>query len=189
MQATKGNLDNMPNTPYWHSLLPEGKPVQIEADAKVFEQPVEVAIIGGGLTGMSCALHCLKAGLSVIVLEARGLADGATGRNGGHQWPEEFGRPNVVAIENHDVKETRKFISGLSAEWQKKISLQVCGALWPFSDSEEGDREFITTNLPNVKNLESKFKVLDTPKDDSDLPEYAADGGYVASIAAKLNPG
>ena len=87
------------------------------------------------------------------------------------------------------MKETRKFISNLSAEWQKKISLQVCGALWPFSDSEEGDREFITTNLPNVKNLESKFRVLDTPKDDSDLPEYAADGGYVASIAAKLNPG
>ena len=67
--------------------------------------------------------------------------------------------------------------------------MHVCGALWPFSDSEEGDREFITTNLPNVTNLDSKFTVLDNPKDDSDLPEKAIDGGYVASIAAKFNPG
>ena len=61
--------------------------------------------------------------------------------------------------------------------------------MWPFSDSEEGDREFITTNLPKVNNLDSKFKVVDTPEDDSDLPEKATDGGYVASIAARLNPG
>ena len=56
----------------------------MHVEVESFEEEVDVAIIGGGLTGMSCALHSLKAGLKVAVFEARGLADGATGRNGGH---------------------------------------------------------------------------------------------------------
>ena len=80
----------LPKTPYWHSLLPGGAPKQIEFDPASLTQEVDIAIIGGGLTGMSCALHALKAGLKVVVFEGRGLADGATGRNGGHAWPEEF---------------------------------------------------------------------------------------------------
>ena len=70
--------------PYWHTLLPGSKPVQIQTDTQSIEKEVDIAIIGGGLTGMSCALHGLKLGLKVVVFEARGLADGATGRNGGH---------------------------------------------------------------------------------------------------------
>ena len=75
-----------------------------------FDKERDIAIIGGGLTGMSCALHALKLGLSVVVLDARGLADGATGRNGGHCWPEEFQEQDTVAIENLDVKTVRDFI-------------------------------------------------------------------------------
>ena len=97
----------MPTTPYWHSLLPDGKPVQIEAPDEEFAKERQVAIIGGGLTGMSCALHALKLGLSVVVVDARGLADGATGRNGGHCWPEEFQDQDTVAIESSDVKTVR----------------------------------------------------------------------------------
>ena len=58
--------------------------VMISCPGEIFKKEVDIAIIGGGLTGMSCALHALKAGLKVLVFEARGLADGATGRNGGH---------------------------------------------------------------------------------------------------------
>ena len=100
-------IDKMPITPYWHSLLPDGKPVQTQADVGEFKKERDVAIIGGGLTGMSCALHALKLGLSVIVIDARGLADGATGRNGGHCWPEEFQDQETVAIESSDVKTVR----------------------------------------------------------------------------------
>ena len=97
----------MPTTPYWHSLLPDGKPVQIEAPEEELAKERQVAVIGGGLTGMSCALHALKLGLSVVVVDARGLADGATGRNGGHCWPEEFQDQDTVAIESSDVKTVR----------------------------------------------------------------------------------
>mgnify|MGYP006119996555 FL=1 len=43
----------------------------------------DVCIIGGGYTGLSCALQLAKRGYRVILLEARKIGWGASGRNGG----------------------------------------------------------------------------------------------------------
>ena len=43
----------------------------------------DVAVVGGGITGCSCALALARAGLAVRVHEAREIAGGASGRNGG----------------------------------------------------------------------------------------------------------
>lgn len=45
--------------------------------------PVDVAIVGGGVTGCACALALAEAGRRVRVYEAREIAGGASGRNGG----------------------------------------------------------------------------------------------------------
>ena len=42
-----------------------------------------MAIVGAGVTGCSCALTLAEAGLRVRVHEAREVAGGASGRNGG----------------------------------------------------------------------------------------------------------
>ena len=47
----------------------------------------DIAIIGGGFTGLSAALACAEKGLSVILLEARSIGFGASGRNGGQLIP------------------------------------------------------------------------------------------------------
>ncbi|MCG8708509.1 FAD-binding oxidoreductase [Brenneria sp. 4F2] len=44
---------------------------------------VDIAVIGGGYTGLSTALHCAKAGASVAVLEAKNIGYGGSGRNVG----------------------------------------------------------------------------------------------------------
>lgn len=44
---------------------------------------VDVAIVGGGFTGLSTALHCAQKGLSAQVLEARQVGFGGSGRNVG----------------------------------------------------------------------------------------------------------
>src|SRR5213593_1868818 len=44
---------------------------------------VDVAVIGAGITGVSCALALARGGLRVRVHDARGIAEGASGRNGG----------------------------------------------------------------------------------------------------------
>jgi gamma-glutamylputrescine oxidase len=43
----------------------------------------DVVVVGGGITGCSCALALAEAGLSVRLFEAREIAGGASGRNGG----------------------------------------------------------------------------------------------------------
>jgi gamma-glutamylputrescine oxidase len=44
---------------------------------------LDVAVVGGGVTGLSCALTLAEAGKRVRVYEAREIASGASGRNGG----------------------------------------------------------------------------------------------------------
>ena len=43
----------------------------------------EVVVVGGGVTGCSCALTLAQAGVRVRLHEARAIASGASGRNGG----------------------------------------------------------------------------------------------------------
>jgi len=67
------------DAPRTHSAwaLDENWPA-LEDDAET-----DVAVIGGGYTGLSAALHLAQAGVSVTVLEAKAPGWGASGRNGG----------------------------------------------------------------------------------------------------------
>jgi glycine/D-amino acid oxidase-like deaminating enzyme len=51
--------------------------------ARRLEGPPDVIVVGGGVTGCSCALALAQRGLRVRVHEAREIAGGASGRNGG----------------------------------------------------------------------------------------------------------
>jgi gamma-glutamylputrescine oxidase len=47
----------------------------------------DVAVIGGGITGVSAALHLAERGFNVALLEAEHIGWGASGRNGGQALP------------------------------------------------------------------------------------------------------
>jgi gamma-glutamylputrescine oxidase len=63
--------------PYW---LDEPAP---KLPTRKLQGPVDVAVIGGGVTGCACALELAKAGRRVRLHDARAVAEGASGRNGG----------------------------------------------------------------------------------------------------------
>jgi sarcosine oxidase len=48
---------------------------------------VDLAVIGGGITGCSTALNAAESGASVVLLEAKTIGWGASGRNGGQVIP------------------------------------------------------------------------------------------------------
>ena len=52
-------------------------------DTLAGDRSCDVAIVGGGYTGLSAALHLAARGVSVCLLEARRVGWGASGRNGG----------------------------------------------------------------------------------------------------------
>jgi len=64
---------------YWHDTveMPSGK------ENIPLPEKVEVAVIGGGYTGLSAALALAKHGVDVAVLEAETIGWGASSRNGG----------------------------------------------------------------------------------------------------------
>jgi gamma-glutamylputrescine oxidase len=64
-------------TPYW---LAEPAPRSPRGNGA---GPVDVAIVGAGVTGCACALELANAGLRVRVVDERRVAEGASGRNGG----------------------------------------------------------------------------------------------------------
>jgi gamma-glutamylputrescine oxidase len=47
------------------------------------DSAIDVAVVGGGVTGLSCALTLAEDGKRVRVYEARTIASGASGRSGG----------------------------------------------------------------------------------------------------------
>lgn len=77
----------------WYEDSVENRPTYPPLDSS---RRADVAIVGGGFTGLSAAAHLAKAGADVTLVEAHRFGDGASGRNGGQlgtgqrAWAEEL---------------------------------------------------------------------------------------------------
>jgi gamma-glutamylputrescine oxidase len=107
---------------------------------------VEVAVIGGGFTGLSSAYHIAQGapGKSVVVLEAKGVGNGASGRNGGMLLPNTANEYMQVP----STPEVHKEVYGASLESMQELvalakSSAVEGAVEPVGALEtlETERE------------------------------------------------
>jgi glycine/D-amino acid oxidase-like deaminating enzyme len=65
---------------YWHDTAPRFT----GAASGAVDGSYDVAVIGGGFTGLAAARQLAIAGARTVVLEAGTVAGGASGRNGGH---------------------------------------------------------------------------------------------------------
>ena len=76
----------------WYEATVGERPAYPELDG---DRSTDVAIVGGGFTGLSAAAHLTAAGIGVVLIDGCRFGDGASGRNGGQlgtgqrAWPEE----------------------------------------------------------------------------------------------------
>ncbi len=66
--------------PSYYAAKPGLPPVRPAAQGEV---SADIAVVGGGFTGLSTALHLARRGYKVVLLEASRVGFGASGRNGG----------------------------------------------------------------------------------------------------------
>ena len=123
--------------PYW--LEDEAPP----RAAPCHNGRVDVAIVGAGITGCSAALRLAESGLTVRVHDARAVAEGASGRNGGFALrggatrndvaAETYGREQAAELWHWTERELDR-MAGLAGD-----SLRRTGSLRLAADPEERD--------------------------------------------------
>jgi glycine/D-amino acid oxidase-like deaminating enzyme len=92
---------------------------------------VDACIVGGGLAGLTTALELARRGRKVCVLEARGIAWGASGRNGGFVSPGYSAGYDTIAraVGADDAKALHRLsIEGAQAVADNLESLDIAGA-------------------------------------------------------------
>jgi len=105
----------------------------------------DIIIVGSGITGASVARYLTSdaraAGLDILLLEAREICWGATGRNGGHCQPLLFDRsPEVAAFEVRNVDAVRTYIEAhdVDCEWR---AVTGCRGFWDAAVFEAAKRD------------------------------------------------
>lgn len=75
-------MSDYQNIPFWHTNVET-----IETKTEPLIKTVDIAIVGAGFTGLTTALHLLRAGKSVAIFDAMKIGQGASGKNGGMVGP------------------------------------------------------------------------------------------------------
>jgi glycine/D-amino acid oxidase-like deaminating enzyme len=126
---------NNPLPSYWHNpRSPLANVIEPETDkpSKVYDY----AIIGSGISGTMIAYNLLKANpeSKIVMIEAREICSGATGRNGGHtkaasyrsylQHVEELGKEEALKIarlEYANIVETHRMAKDMGIDCESEI--------------------------------------------------------------------
>ncbi|KAI5271534.1 FAD dependent oxidoreductase [Aureobasidium subglaciale] len=158
---------------------------------------VDVAIVGSGISGASVAYHLLNGEKpeaekqNVLVLEAREVCWGATGRNGGHCLPMFYEHPHDPSISNFEYANFLALSNlvaaqNISCEWNTQPGIRGLYS----TEEVELARIAVTTLQQNNPSLGAMVRVADKTEDLLKLslrvPE--AKGAVITDIAARLWP-
>lgn len=129
-------LLNLSKTPYWLTD-PRLKLSSFVTDPREIPSTCDVAIVGGGFTGLSAAITLARAGRQVTVFEASPLGTGASCRNGGLLGPSfnklgldgitsQYGKDRTHAVIKESVVAFNWLVDFIATE-KIDCELNVCG--------------------------------------------------------------
>lgn len=92
----------------------------------------DIAIVGSGIVGAACAASLSSTGLSVIVIEANGIAGGTTAAGMGH----------IVVMDDSEAQfaltaYSQRLWQQLAAEMPMACEYEHCGTIWVAADGDE----------------------------------------------------
>ncbi|MFO1071846.1 MAG: FAD-binding oxidoreductase, partial [Geminicoccaceae bacterium] len=132
----------------WHATAadpPATSPLEGEAVA-------DVCIIGAGYTGLSSALHLAEQGVRVVVLEARSVGFGCSGRNAGHCTP---------TFHFYSIPTVRKMLGPVHGERLVAKQTNAANLVFDLIKRYDIDCEGVQNGYLMVAHAPSKVKVLE----------------------------
>ncbi len=132
-----------PVASYWEA---SADPLQIEPQPLTRDESCDVAIIGGGFTGLSAAIELAGRGIDVRLLEAGPLGWGASGRNGGFSCIGSHKLSYSTMIKRYGLDATKAFYGAM----KESVALVADNAERHAIDIWKTDEGEITlAHLPN----------------------------------------
>ena len=101
---------NAPVESYWEE---SADPLGLDLQPLTQDWHCDVAIIGGGYTGLSAAIELAENGLDVCLLEAGHIGWGASGRNGGFACIGSHKLSYTTMIKRYGLNATKDFYSAM----------------------------------------------------------------------------
>jgi glycine/D-amino acid oxidase-like deaminating enzyme len=158
----------------------------------------DLAIVGGGLTGLWTALRVLEKepGLRVVVLEAGTCGAGASGRNGGqvHSWFESLDRLAAVTDPAEALRLAQASadaideLEALQNSGEVDMDLRLDGWLWTASSSAQEGAWQKALELCAANGV-APYRVLDAEEIQQRTGSTASYQGVVEARAGSLHPG
>ena len=151
-------------TPYWWDEAEPSTSEEGNLPAKV-----DVCIVGGGYTGLSCAIELARNGTSCLVFDAWRIGEGASSRNGGLVTP-------AVKLA------TSSYAAGLGTEGQKKLAEEAVGTFGFLASLIE--REDIDCDFAKV----GRFSCAYSSKHYDDMARSTETAARLTGAAAYMVP-
>lgn len=153
----------------------------LTADSFETECKVDVCIVGGGISSLSCAQELIDEGLSVIILEKRGIFSGASGLNGGFVLPGYS--LGLDHIENKVGKEGSKRLFNLTVEGVETIKRNISSLSIESAHITKGKIDLFRykpskKELLNTEKLAKEYNYKVSPLERSDLNNILSSRAY-----------
>ena len=174
-------------TPYWWDDVELPQPVPAP-----LPEAVEVAVIGGGYTGLAAALEISRGGRQVVVLDRDDIGAGASSRNGGmahpggkHDVSEFLGEPEGRRLWDETV-DAFEGVGALEGELGLDFDWQRCGHIELAHHPRVAARQRAVADA--YASIGEKARVLSAAELGSEIGSDRFWGGLLVERSAGLQP-